>query len=149
MRAGAGQVEVSIRDISSHGMLIQTDAPPPRGTYVEILRSGYSVTGRVVWSKQYRFGIEARGRISVSAVLERRSTPRSGGGKAPLNQSGGPVSLSPRADVAGQAARARARSALLQYAVLGGAAATAALMLAFGLYRGLADTFTDVIRQLG
>jgi len=148
MRAGAGQIDVCIRDISSRGMLIQAGVPPARGTYVEILRPGCSVTGRVVWSKHHKFGIETRGKISIPMVLDRRAVPRDGGGTAPVNQGGGPVRLSPRADPAEQAARARARSAFLQYTALGGAVTVAALLLAFALYRGLSDTFADVLSQL-
>ncbi len=149
MRAGAGQVDVCIRDISSRGMLIQAGVPPARGTYVEILRPGYSVTGRVVWSKQHKFGVEARGKISLAAVLERRSTPRAGAGTAPFNQSSeGPVRPGPRHDPATQAARARARSAFLQYAALGGAVTVVALLFAFSLFRGLSDTFADVLGHM-
>jgi hypothetical protein len=148
MRAGAGQVDVCIRDVSSRGMLIQAGVPPPRGTYVEILRPGYSVTGRVVWSKHHKFGIQSREKIRIAAVLERRSLPRPGGGEPPLNQSGGQVRLSPRLDPAQQAAQARARAAFLQYAALGGAVTLAALLLALSLFRGLSNTFADVVSHL-
>lgn len=142
-------MDVCIRDVSARGMLIQASVPPPRGTYVEILRPGYSVTGRVVWSKHHKFGIESREKIKVAAVLGRVGTARPDGGEPPLNQSGGAVRLSPRVDPVQQAARARARAALFQYAALGGAVACGALLLAFCLYRGLAETFTDVLRHLG
>jgi hypothetical protein len=148
MRAGAGQVDVCIRDVSSRGMLIQAGVPPPRGTYVEIVRPGYSVTGRVVWAKHHKFGIEARERIKVRALLERGATAGPDGGERPLKRSGGQARL-PRVDPAQQAARARSRAAFLQYAALGGAATLGALLLAFGLYRGLAETFTNVLRHLG
>jgi len=148
MRAGAGQVDVCIRDISTRGMLIQAGAPPARGTYVEILRPACSVTGRVVWSKHHKFGIETRGKISIARVIERRAVSREGGGTPPVNQGGGPVHLSPRVDPAEQAARARARAAFLQYAALGGAVTVGALLLAFALYSGLSETFANVLSQL-
>jgi hypothetical protein len=129
-------------------MLIQAGVPPPRGTYVEIIRPGYSVTGRVVWSKQHKFGIQSRDRIRITSLLERRGQARPGGGTPPLNQSGGPVRLSPRRDPAQQAAYARARGALLQYAAVGTAVTVGALLLGFTLYRGLSDTFTEVLRHL-
>ncbi len=148
MRSGAGQMDVCIRDISSRGMLIQAGTPPARGTYVEIIRPGGSVTGRVVWSKQHKFGIQARGTIRIGAMLEQRNLGRAAGPAPPLNQSGGPVSLSPR-NPAQLAARARARSAFLQYAALACAITIAALLLAFGLYRGLSGIFTNVLGHLG
>ena len=149
MRAGAGQMDVCIRDISSRGMLIQAGVPPPRGTYVEILRPGCSVTGRVVWAKHHKFGIEAQDRIRITMVLERRTVPRATGGTAPLNQGGGPVRLSPRADPGEQAARARTRAAFLQYVAIGGAVAVAALLLAAALYRTHSQTFAGVADHLG
>ncbi len=148
MRAGAGQVEVCIRDVSVRGMLIQAGVPPARGTYVEILRPGCSVTGRVVWSKHHKFGIETREKISIAAVLDRRATPRPGAGLPPLNQSDGSPAPSTRTDPARQAGQARARSAFLQYAALGAAATLGALLLAYGLYRGLSGTITDVLSHL-
>src|SRR5437868_3701358 len=144
MRAGAGQMDICIRDISSRGMLIQAGVPPPRGTYVEILRPACSVTGRVVWTKHHKFGIEAQDRIRITMVLERRTVPRAAGGTARLNQGGGPVRLAPRADPAEQAARARTRAAFLQYAALGSAVTIAALLLAAALYRSLSQTFGSV-----
>lgn len=146
MRAGAGQVDVCIRDVSSRGMLIQAGVPPPRGTYVEIIRPGYSVTGRVVWSKHHKFGIQSRETIRIGAVLERRNASRPG--SPPLDQSGGPVRLTPRPDPAQQAAQARVRAAFLQYAALGGAVTLGALLLAFSLFRGLSGTFADVVSHL-
>lgn len=147
MRAGAGQMDVCIRDISSRGMLIQAGQPPPRGTYVEIVRPGCSVTGRVVWRKHHKFGIQAQDRIRIGAVLERRSTPRPGGGTPPLNQAG-PLRLARRAAPAERAALARARGATLQYAAIGGAVTLGALLLAAGLYRGLSQTFADAVSHL-
>ena len=146
MRAGAGQIDVCIRDVSSRGMLIQAGVPPPRGTYVEILRPGYSVTGRVIWSKHHKFGIQSRETIRIAAVLECRNGARPG--SPPLDQAEGPVRLSPRANPAQQAAQARARAAFLQYAALGSAVTVGALLLAFTLYRGLSGTFTDVVSHL-
>ena len=146
MRAGAGQIDVCIRDVSSRGMLIQAGVPPPRGTYVEIMRPGYSVTGRVIWSKHHTFGIQSRDTIRIASVLERRSASRPG--SPPLDQSGEPVRPAQRANPAQQAAQARARAALLQYAALGGAVTLGALLLAFSLYRGLSVTFTDVVSHL-
>ncbi|HTU09935.1 MAG TPA: PilZ domain-containing protein [Allosphingosinicella sp.] len=147
MRAGAGQMEVCIRDISSRGMLVQAGTPPPRGTYVEILRPGCAIAGRVVWTKHHKFGILAQGRISVAAVLERRKVPRPGGGTPPTNQ-GGAIGIKPQADPAQRAARARARAAVLQYAAVGGAAALGALLLAFALYSSLSGTVAEVAQHL-
>jgi hypothetical protein len=148
MRAGAGQVEVCIRDVSSRGMLIQAGVPPPRGTYVEIMRPGYSVTGRVIWSKHHKFGLQSRETIRIASVLERPGRPRPDRGASPLDQSGGPLGLSPRTNPAQQEAQARARAAFLQYAALGFALTLGALLLAFGLYRGLSGTFADVVSHL-
>lgn len=143
MRAGAGQVDVCIRDVSSRGLLVQAGAPPARGTYVEILRPGYAVTGRVVWSRQHKFGVEAQGTISLPRVLDRRRASPGPGVLPPLRQ--GRVRRGRPAELA---ARSRAQGAFLQYVLLGGAVTFAAVLLASGLYRGLAHTFIGVVTYL-
>jgi len=62
-------MEVCIRDISSRGLMLQGAAPPPRGTYVEIVGAEQTIVGCVIWSKDRRFGVRTRDRIDVSAAI--------------------------------------------------------------------------------
>lgn len=69
MRAGGPPTEVCVRDISSRGLLIQASAPPPRGTYVELLCGDQRIVGRVVWGKDRRFGVRTSDPLNVRALL--------------------------------------------------------------------------------
>jgi hypothetical protein len=71
MRAGGPRTDVCIRDISSRGLMVQANAPPPRGTYVDLDCAGHQVVGLVVWRKERRFGIQTRERINVAALAGR------------------------------------------------------------------------------
>lgn len=86
MRSDTGHSDVCIRNVSSGGMLVQAAQPPPRGSYIEILRPNYSVTARVVWTKDRRFGVQSREKIDLDSFLERRQTPRDGQGTPPRVQ---------------------------------------------------------------
>ena len=81
MRAGGLPVDTCIRDISSKGMMLQSRAPPPRGTYVEVITATQTIVGRVVWGGDMRFGINTRERIHVELVVGELRTSR-----APVSQ---------------------------------------------------------------
>ena len=69
MRAGGLPVDVCIRDVSARGLCLVSNTPPVRGTIVELTGSHAPIVGRVVWASELRFGIEARGRIDVAAMV--------------------------------------------------------------------------------
>lgn len=69
MRAGGGLGEICIRNISTRGMLLQAAAPPPRGTYIEILLPAHTVVARVVWVKDRRFGVHTRDAMDLNTLL--------------------------------------------------------------------------------
>lgn len=87
MRAGGLPTDACIRDISSRGLLVQTAAPPSRGTTIELNGPFRPIVARVVWTSDGRFGVRTQDIIDVSALLsgkldrrqggERRSVPRS------------------------------------------------------------------------
>ena len=81
MRAGGLPVDTCIRDISSKGMMLQSKAPPPRGTYVEVITASQTIVGRVVWGGDMRFGINTRERIHVELVVGELRM-----GRAPVSQ---------------------------------------------------------------
>ena len=63
-------VDVSIRNISSRGMMLESPRPPRVGEYVELFGTVTAV-GRVVWKDQNSFGISTRDRVNVPLVLGR------------------------------------------------------------------------------
>ena len=84
MRAGGLPVDACIRDISSKGMMIQSKAPPPRGTYVEVITGTQRIVGRVVWGGSMRFGINTRDKIHVELVVGELRTGRTATAQAPV-----------------------------------------------------------------
>lgn len=91
MRHGSGWSDARILNISSRGLLVQAQAAPQRGTYVEICRGQYRIVARVVWAQQDRFGVCSQDLLPVTAISagieppaasaaqessERRSAPR-------------------------------------------------------------------------
>lgn len=91
MLAGQGWREVTVRNVSSRGMMLRCEAPPARNTVVEIRHHKACVVGRVVWLSETAFGITSQDTIDLAKLLsqspappakaseERRSHPRDSG----------------------------------------------------------------------
>lgn len=60
--------DVSIRNVSRHGVMIQLPEPPQRGSYVEIRRQALVIVGRVVWSRGGSCGLRTREALNVAAL---------------------------------------------------------------------------------
>jgi hypothetical protein len=71
-----GWSDAEIRDVSSGGLMAICQSPPARGSYVEIRRESYSIVGRVVWSSDGRFGIQAQQKLSLSDLGQARASVR-------------------------------------------------------------------------
>lgn len=71
MRTGSGWVDVSIRNISTRGLLVRSGHAVRRGTYVEIRRDAHIIVGRAVWSSGDHFGVLAQDRMDVDAIVAR------------------------------------------------------------------------------
>jgi hypothetical protein len=68
-----GWADAEIRDVSSGGVMAICQSPPERGTYVEVRRESYSIVGRVVWSSDGRFGIQAQQKVDLSDLTQARA----------------------------------------------------------------------------
>ena len=69
MRLGVRWCDVSIRNISSRGLLVQAEAAPERGTFVEIRRGPHVIVARVAWSQGPRFGVQTQERLDVASII--------------------------------------------------------------------------------
>lgn len=149
MRADGAPVDVCIRNISSRGMLLQASAPPPRGTYVEIICPFHTIVARVVWTKDRRFGVQTRLPMDVGAVI---------GDAAPVNaralKSPPPVTLAswteqrPISDIQRRLDRSRRLSSALEFGFFLVLSAAAAAFTADIIYEFLAGTFQTITRHL-
>lgn len=69
MQCDAGWVDICIHNVSSRGLMAATDAPPAVGSYVDIRRGTQAIVGRVMWRKDRLFGLRARDRIDMDALV--------------------------------------------------------------------------------
>jgi hypothetical protein len=60
--------DVHIRNVSSHGIMLLIDNPPPRGTYIEVRYGNSVAVGRVMWVEPGRCGLRTKERISIAGV---------------------------------------------------------------------------------
>jgi hypothetical protein len=75
LNSDGGWQNVCIRNISSRGLMVELQNPPPRGHYLEVRRGGHVIVGRVVWATGYRAGIVTQERLDVAAVLAEQKLP--------------------------------------------------------------------------
>jgi hypothetical protein len=148
MRVEAGRADICIRDISSRGLLLQANRPPPHGTYIEILLPTCTVVARVVWAKDRRFGVATREPINVSAIINRTSPVNSGASKASITNSHDSMPFHRQtltaAEVRERADRSRRLSARLEFVAVAAFAAGAAVFMARAIYETLSPTFAAV-----
>ncbi|WP_137863871.1 MULTISPECIES: PilZ domain-containing protein [unclassified Sphingomonas] len=69
MRSKGGWCDVTIRNISPHGMMLLAPFPPRPGTYVEVRKASLALVGRVVWVKGKALGIQLLERLNFNALL--------------------------------------------------------------------------------
>ena len=69
MRSKRGWSDVTIRNISPHGMMLLAPFPPRPGSYVEVRRASLAMIGRVVWVKGKTLGIQLIERLNFNALL--------------------------------------------------------------------------------
>ena len=147
MRADGAPVDVCIRNISSRGMLLQASAPPPRGTYVEIICPFHTIVARVVWAKDRRFGVQTRLPMDVGAVVGDTARRAS---KSPPS----PVTLAswaeqrPISDIQRRLDRSRRLSSAMEFGFFLVLSAAAAAFTANIIYEFLTGTFQTVTRHL-
>jgi hypothetical protein len=94
VRAGESWNDALILNMSTRGLLVRSDRPASRGSYLEIRRGPYVIVARVVWSSADRFGVQTQDPVPAAALIrdpdgaratavpaetkpvERRSVPR-------------------------------------------------------------------------
>lgn len=85
LRHGDAWCDACILNVSSRGLLLHASAPPERGVFVEVRRGAHVVVGRVIWSKDGRFGLQTQDRLSVTTLVKGQR-PGSPGGAAVFEQ---------------------------------------------------------------
>ncbi|HKY79882.1 MAG TPA: PilZ domain-containing protein [Sphingobium sp.] len=55
---GGLQARAHFLDLSCSGALVHSETPPPSGRYLSVTALGLRTSGRVMWAKGKRFGIQ-------------------------------------------------------------------------------------------
>ena len=69
MRSKGGWSDVTIRNVSPHGMMLLAPFPPKPGTLVEVRKASLALVGRVIWVKGKTLGIQLVERLNFTALF--------------------------------------------------------------------------------
>lgn len=107
MRGAGAWADITIRNISPHGMLIHAAAPPRPGDYIEIRKASLVLVGRAVWVKGKAFGVQLIERLNFNALLraanESFAAKRGGGLQVVAPESVAPTLIEPAESTTTQA----------------------------------------------
>ena len=138
MHVDGPPIDVCIRDLSAHGMMLQAANPPKRGSYVEIFAGYGDVVGRVVWVGERKFGIVTRERIIVSRFLGEGGS----GGGAPIRAIGRAGAR--QANMADAASDARLLGRSIDFSLIAAAAVFLVVLVGGIAYTILSSSMTSV-----
>lgn len=144
MRCGGPKIPICIRDVSPRGMLLQANEPPPPGTYIEIVQDGLAVVGKIIWTKDRRFGISTRDVIDINALEDESSTGTTR--KAAVGRKA--EAFRPTFNAAYDHENSRHSANAMQFAAIVATIVCAAAALAFVLHEGLSSTVGNIVNNL-
>lgn len=122
MRIGSAWTDICIRNISSRGLMAQAGTPPERGAYVEIYKGRQIIVGRVMWSRDRRFGIRTQDRLNIGAIVQEPALhgagrPAAPGGTGLVERRSDPSRLT-QAAIAERLERSRRLSSAVQFGII-------------------------------
>jgi len=137
--------EACIRNVSSHGMLLQLPDPPKRGSYVELRRDSLVIVARVVWTAPDRCGLRTQERLSIPAAGTLSAVRRPAAAEAGKH-SERKTALRGADEIAEQASLAGRR---MQFAAVGAVCAAAAGLIAWSAFQVIAAPVARITAALG
>lgn len=137
-------MDATIRNVSPHGMLLQIDNPPPKGSFIEIRKQKIVVVGQVRWQGEDCCGLRTQDRVPVAALMNAKAAPDQS--DSDITERRATVRVMTPAEVA---ERSRQRGALFQRVALIAAAVVGAIIVASLMFDVLRRPFDAVARQLG
>lgn len=130
---GGDWTDVSIHNVSEHGMMLQAVAAPRPGTYLEIRRSALIIIARTIWSKGHFFGIRTQEIVDPRLLAQGRSIAALDG---LTNWNGAERRARTRSTVE-RYQESRNQGLMLQFAVIVGGIAATTAWVAFNLWAPL------------
>lgn len=126
IRQDTGWKDASLRNLSSRGAMLQMDAPPPKGSFIEIRRGEALMVGQVRWSDGDRCGLRMQDKVPLASLLSPRYQPADDLVAAGKVERRAQVRVMSPAEIA---ERSRYKSALFQRLTLIAGALAAAIFL--------------------
>ena len=134
-----------IRNVSSRGMMLEMEDPPPRGSFIEIRRGDIVIVGQVRWSSDTQCGLRTQDRVPVDRLAHPTAGPRHHfTGAEPMERRVQVRVMAPQEI----AERSRARARFFQSASLIIVGITGAVFLAMLMFDLLDDTFSAITHAL-
>jgi len=134
-----------IRNISSRGVMLEMDEPPPRGSFIEIRRGDIIIVGQVRWSSGTRCGLRTQDRVPLERLGHHSAAPRHHfTGVEPVERRVQVRVMGPQEI----AERSRSRARLFQSLSLVVAGAVGAVFFAMLMYDILHRTFSAIAQGL-
>lgn len=75
-----------IRNVSSRGLMLEMEAPPPRGSFIEIRRGDIVIIGQVRWSSEGCCGLRTQDRVPVDRLGHHSAAPRHAADAGPVER---------------------------------------------------------------
>jgi hypothetical protein len=146
MRVGSDWRDVSIRNVSSRGLMLVSDEPPPPGAYIEIRKTFMTIVARAVWSQGGFFGVRTQDKVDFDELMENAKGPPAGWKPGMDRRTADRVAQHRPADTA---ERGRQFARTFQFVAITGAAVGVAALLAHSLWETLMRFIEPVTRALG
>lgn len=152
MRIDGDWFDVSIRNLSSRGLMAKTNAAVSHRSYVELHRGDHTVIGRVVWTRGEHFGLRTQDRIDIAGMMGRTQA-----GRFQQSTSGASMTIERRAkprdgsmrSAAYRAELSRAFGSKFQFIAIGAAGAFASVAVAVAIARLLHGAVAPTMAALG
>jgi hypothetical protein len=143
MNAGGGWHDTWILNISSRGLLLQSDAPPVRGTFLEVRRGNHSIVAQVVWTKQHRFGVKTQDELPIESMIANIDVPLSRVCASPT------IERKTQRPVLPLQERSRQRGRLIEYGFVAALASASAAVAAGEVHAVLTVPIQQIALTLG
>lgn len=75
MRLDMGWAVVWVHNLSKHGMMLWSSAPPRPGSYVEVQRARTTIIARAVWVRDKFFGLRTEDALDINTLLGGTARP--------------------------------------------------------------------------
>lgn len=153
MRVANCWSDVCIRNISSRGLLVASNDPPPLGSYVEIRRGTQIIVARAVWTRGQYFGLRSQEKLPVQQIIsEPRLTSRPqvavADGAAPGERRSDRRRTTGE-DIAAREERSRRFASAFQFTLFGAAGLGVAAWAATSVYAMLGSPLGTIGSALG